>query len=127
MTDLYGVPPEQYIRNLFGANGDMAGLLTDKEIADALVMYGGNWRLAASNIAMSLASRAQNDPKSFSLAGVMSVDLGDKADLWYRIGRSLLQENEQMTKAEYRPEGLRVTQLRRGTAKVTQEYTVRRG
>lgn len=114
---------EQQIRYILGAYGDTASLLSEQEIADALVLYPQDWRLAAAYIAESLSNRAVNDPSSFTLAGVMTVSWASRGASWAATAKRL-REAYAEDEANANPLGsLQSRMLKRGTAPVVEEFT----
>lgn len=110
------------IRYILGAVGDLEAVLTEDEIANALLLYP-DWRLAGAYIAESLASRAINDPNSFSLTGLLSVSWGDRAKLWQAQAKQLRADYKAEADQE-QARGIQVVALRREMFKVDPaEYT----
>lgn len=99
------------IRYVLGATGALEGVLTDAEIESALLAYT-DWRLAGAYIADALASRAINDPQSFTLTGTMSVSWGDRAKMWQSQAKMLRDDYRASETAEV-AKGMQVVALRR--------------
>lgn len=99
------------IRYILGAVGALESVLTDAEIDDALALYE-DWRLAGAYIADSLASRAINDPNSFTLTGTLSVSWGDRAKMWQSQAKTL-RDDYRASETQEVAMGLQVVELRR--------------
>jgi hypothetical protein len=107
------IPPEESIRYILGAVGPLAGIISDEEITDALLVYPTDWRLAAAYVADSLASRAINDPESFGLTGVLTVSWGDRAAAWSRLSAQLRTQVAEDSVNNGSIGAIQVTRLRR--------------
>lgn len=114
MTDPITMPtPVEQVRFALGATGDFASLVTEEEIEFALASYPADWRLAAGYLASNLASRAINDPESFTLTGTMSISWPDRAAAWRSTAWNLRQEAAQIAKQAAAPVSIHRTQLQR--------------
>jgi hypothetical protein len=125
MTDTTPTDSEN-IRFILGAFGDNEALLDETEIQHALLIYPDSWRLAAAHIADSLASRALNNPTSFTLTGLMQVSWADRAKSWSNIAKSLRAEVAAAEEAEGVLGGVTSVQLSREAVGQYPEYSPRR-
>jgi hypothetical protein len=125
MTDTTPTDSEN-IRFILGAFGDNEALLDETEIQHALLLYPDSWRLAAAHIADSLASRALNNPTSFTLTGLMQVSWADRARSWANIAKSLRAEVAASEAVDGILGGVTSIQLTREAEGVYAEYSPRR-
>lgn len=69
-----------------------AGALRQDEEYDAILLLQGDWRLAAADMADSLAAQFAQSPDSFTATGDMSVSWKERVSTWLATARRLRTE-----------------------------------
>ena len=116
------------IRFVLGATGENAGLLTDTEIDQAVVLYPQSWRLAAAALAERLAALAaqRRQPVSFTATGEMSVSWADDVAKWQSIAKRLKEEHASALEYEAQPIGMQIRSMAYRNEPEEPEFTVTR-
>lgn len=92
--------PIDWMRDALGDVNIDAPYAPDATYEARLTDADGNWRLAAAAMARSFASRAINDPTSFSAPGDLSVGWTNRANEWLRIAAALEADAARLTPAK---------------------------